>query len=217
MSTPWESPILKISTGKLNTVNDTVIGGSESIGGRSRFGGQLGKHVWFDPTQIDAMFDSDVGTLHGGRFRYVRLRADDTASPAMQVGQVVFWDTTITDWQKKYQVTRDADLSSAANAIMIAGIYLGTLAQGNYGFIQDLGDCPVQFRGTLTVAGTIGAPVFVADSADIATDEGLADIVTTDTTAVVDQRYLGVAVAAPSNGSLTRVLLNFNNALGMVP
>ncbi len=216
MSTPWESPIIRIN-GKLNTVDDNVIGGAESIGGRSRFAGQLGKHVWFDPTMIDAMQDTSIGTLYGGRYRYVRMRGADTDSPALQVGQVLFWDTTITDWQKKYQVTRDADLSSADNAIMIAGVYLGGFATDNYGFIQDLGMVPVMFVASLTAAGAIGSRVYVADSANIATDEGLGDVLTTDATSVVDARKLGRAVTAPAADTASAVLLDFDNALGMVP
>ncbi len=216
MSTPWESPIIRVTTGRLNTVNDDVIGGAQSIGGRSRFAGMLGKHLWLAPEQIDNMYDSSVGTLYGGRFRYVRLRAGDATSPSLSVGQILFWDTTLTNWQTRYQVTRDADLSSPTlNAIFIAGIYLGTLAAGNYGFIQDLGMVPIQFRGTLTVAGVIGSLCYAADSAGA--DEGDADVLAADAVAVANQRFLGAAVTAPSNGSLTPVLLNFQNALGMVP
>lgn len=216
MSTPWESPIIRVTTGRLNTVNDDVIGGSPSIGSRSRFAGMLGKHLWLAPEQIDNMYDSSVGTLYGGRFRYVRLRSTDATSPALSVGQILFWDTTITNWQTRYQVTRDADLSSPTlNAIFIAGIYLGTLAAGNYGFIQDLGMVPIQFRASLTVAGVIGSLCYAADSAGA--DEGDADVLTADATAVANQRFLGAAVTAPSDGSLTPVLLDFQNALGMVP
>ena len=89
MSTPWESPIIRVTTGKLNTVNDNVPGGVESIGGRARFSGQLGKHLWLDPSQIDGMFDATVGTLFGGRFRYVRMRGADADSPALAVGQIL--------------------------------------------------------------------------------------------------------------------------------
>ena len=215
MSTPWESPIIRVTTGKLNTVNDSVIGGSESIGGRSRFAGQLGKHLWLAPEQIDGMFDATVGTLYGGRFRYVRMRGADADSPVTAVGQIVFWDTVVTNWQTRYQVTREADLSSADNAIMIAGVYIGGFDTDNYGFIQDLGMVPVLFRASLTAAGAIGSRVYVADS--VGADEGLGDVLTTDATSAANARYLGAAVTAPVATELDAVLLNFNNALGMVP
>jgi hypothetical protein len=215
MSTPWESPIIRVTTGRLNTVNDTVIGGSASIGSRSRYAGMLGKHLWLAPEQMGSMYDSGVGTLYGGRFRYVRMRAGDADSPALVVGQVLFWDTTITSWQTRYQVTRDADLSSVDNAMLTAGIFLGTLGPGNYGFIQDLGMVPIRFRGTLSTAGAVGSRVYVADSAGA--DEGDADVLTTDATSVVHARYLGVAVTAPAANTTSPVLLDFHNALGMVP
>ncbi len=215
MSTPWESPIIWITTGKLNTVNDNVIGGSESIGGRSRFAGQLGKHVWFAPEQIDNMFDPAIGTLYGGRYRYVRMRAGDADSPVTAVGQTLFWDTTITDWQKKYQVTREADLSSVDNAIMIAGVYLGGFDTDNYGFIQDLGMVPILFRASLTAAAAIGSRVYVSD--DAGADEGLGDVLTTDSLSATNARYLGAAVTLPVATELDAVLLNFTNALGMGP
>ena len=215
MSTPWESPIIRVTTGRLNTVNDTVAGGVESIGSRAKFAGQLGKHLWLAPEQIDGMFDAAIGTLYGGRFRYVRMRAGDADSPVTAVGQILFWDTTLTNWQTLYQVTREADLSSVDNAIMIAGVYLGGFLGGNYGFIQDLGMVPVLFRAVLTAAGAIGSRVYVAD--DAGADEGLGDVLTTDSLSVTNARYLGPAVTAPVATELDAVLLNFNNALGMVP
>lgn len=215
MSTPWESPIIRVTTGRLNTVNDAVAGGVESIGGRGRFTGQLGKHLWVGPDSIENMHDSSIGTLYGGRYRYVRMRAGDADSPVTAVGQILFWDTTLTNWQTRYQVTREADLSSADNAIMIAGVYLGGFDTDNYGFIQDLGMVPVLFRAVLTAAGAIGSRVYVAD--DAGADEGLGDVLTTDSLSVTNARYLGPAVTAPVATELDAVLLNFNNALGMVP
>ncbi len=215
MSTPWESPIIRVTTGRLNTVNDTVAGGVESIGSRAKFAGQLGKHLWVGPDSIDNMHDSSIGTLYGGRYRYVRMRAGDADSPVTAVGQILFWDTTLTNWQTRYQVTREADLSSADNAIMIAGVYIGGFDTDNYGFIQDLGMVPVLFRAVLTAAGAIGSRVYVAD--DAGADEGLGDVLTTDSLSVTNARYLGPAVTAPVATELDAVLLNFNNALGMVP
>ena len=215
MSTPWESPIIRVTTGRLNTVNDNVVGGAESIGSRSRFAGQLGKMLWVGPDSIDNMHDATVGVLYGGRYRYVRMRAGDADSPVTAVGQVLFWDTTLTNWQTRYQVTREADLSSSDNAMMIAGVYLGGFDTDNYGFIQDLGMVPILFRAVLTAAGVIGSRVYVSDATDV--DQGLGDVLTTDSTSVANARYLGVAVTAPVATELDAVLLNFNNALGMVP
>ena len=92
MSTAWESPIIRISSGLLNTVNDAAIANQVGIGSLSKFAGQLGKHVWFGPENIGQLFSATVGTLYAGRFRYVRLRSTDDASPALGVGKIIFWD-----------------------------------------------------------------------------------------------------------------------------
>lgn len=205
----WESAIIRVSTGRLNTVNDTVIAGQAGIGSLSKFAGQLGKYLTVSREQIAGMYDSDVGTLYGGIYQYVRRRAADDDSPAMAAGKIAFWDTTVTSpaWQEAFQVTADVNLSSSANAIMRAGIFLGNIEPGNYGFIQILGLVNIRFRSVLTAAGAIGSPVYAADVGDTGADQGTADVLTTDSTAVANERALGYAVAAPTGGSLTLVAL----------
>ena len=208
MSTPWESPIIRVSTGLLNTVNDTVIGGSASIGSRSRYAGQLGKHLFVSPEQIGTMYSAAVGTLYAGRYRYVRIRDEDDSSPALGVGKLLFWDTTLTNWQNFYQVTRDENLSSADNAVMIAGVYVGGPSNGNYGFICDGGLVNIRFRAVLTTAGAIGSRVYAAGAGDTGADQGTADVLTTDSTSLANARYLGRAIAAPSGGGLSLVAMD---------
>lgn len=209
----WDSPIIRVSTGRLNTVNDGLIGGvSGSASGFSKYAGQLGKTVWFNTDQIGNMFDSSIGTLYMGRYRYVRMRAADDDSPVTAVGQILYWDTVVASWESAYQVTRDSNLSSVDEGVMIAGIYLGGFTGGNYGFIQDLGEASVLMRAVLTVAGAIGSRVYDA-GAGAGVDEGRADVLTADATSLVNQHYLGAAVTAPVAATLARVLLHFNNAL----
>lgn len=211
MSTPWESPIIRVSTGLLNTVNDTVIAGQATLGSRSRFAGQLGKHLFLSNENIAAMYSSTVGTLYGGRYRYVRRREADDDSPALTPGKIAFIDTTVTNWRAAYQVTTDENLSSVDNAVMIAGIFISALTGGNYGFICDLGEVAVRYRAVLTVAGAIGSRVYAAGTGDGGSDQGTADVLTTDSTSVANARYLGNAVAAPAGGALNTILLNFKN------
>jgi len=208
----WESPIIRISN-YLNTTNDTVIGGQASIGNRSKFGGQLGCHFWAGPSQISQLFSATVGTLYPGRFRYVRIRATDDASPAITPGKLVFWNTTLTSWQTKYEVTRDENLSSVDNAVMIAGVYIGGPEPGNYGFIQDLGMVDVRFRTVLTASGAIGSRVYAAAAGDTGNDQGTADVLTTDSTSVAAARYLGNAITQPAAGALDTIFLGFHNIL----
>ena len=215
----WESPIIRVTTGLLNTVNDTYIGGAPagSIGlttGTSQYAGQLGKALWMGPDQIAQMYDSSVGTLYGGRFRYVRMRSADDDSPVLTPGKIVFWDTTVSNWQSAYQVTRDENLSSSDNAVMIAGIYIGGFEPGNYGFIQDMGMVPVRFRSVLTAAGAIGSRCYAAGTGDIGSDQGTADVLTTDSTSLANARYLGNATEAPTASGLKTILLNLHSVLG---
>ena len=44
----WNSSIVRISSGTINKVNDTIIGGVAAPSGVSRFAGQLGQPVWLD-------------------------------------------------------------------------------------------------------------------------------------------------------------------------
>jgi hypothetical protein len=216
MSDAWESGITRITTGFLNTVNDSSIGGTPSIGSRSRYAGQLGKVLWVAQENITSMYSAAVGTLFGGRFRYVRFRAGDTAPV---VGQAAFWDTTVAAWQTAYQVTRTENRSSVDNAVLPAGIFISIPTAGNYCFIQDVGQVNVKFRGTLTAAGAIGSRVFLA-GAGAGADEGFADVLTAATAATFGDiglqtaRYLGVAVVAPTSGGVKAVMLRFNNILG---
>ncbi len=211
----WESDVIRVSTGKLNTVNDVAIGGAaQGTGTGSAYAGQLGKAVYYDPSQISTMYSSTIGTLYGGRFRYVLMRDADTDSPAVQVGQILFWDTTVANWQTAYQVTRDESLSSVDNAVMIAGIYLGGFTGGHYGFIQDAGFVPVKFRAVLTTAGAIGSRCYAAGTGNTGSDQGTADVLTTDSTSLVNARYLGRATVAPVGSGLKTVLLGFNSVLG---
>lgn len=216
MSHAWESQIIRITSGRLNTVNDSVIGGVSGISGASKFSGQLGKTVSISADQMSAMYSSTIGNLYYGRFRYVRFRAGDDDSPAITVGKIMFWDTTVaTDWWNYFQVTRDENLSTVDNAVAIAGICIGVPTQGNYTFIQDEGLCPVRMRAVLTVTGATGSRVYAAAAGDTGNDQGTADTLTTDSTALANARKLGWAPVAPVGGALANVALSFTNILGV--
>jgi len=214
----YSSDIIRIN-GPINQVNDSVVAGTpvgSGTAGLSSTQGQLGKQIWLDPSQI--IFNTSVGTLYGGGYRYVRYRSADTPAPV--VGQIAFWDTTVTSWQTAFQITREEDLSSVDNAILIAGIFISIPTAGNYCFIQDAGLVPVKFRTTLTSAGAIGSRVYAAGAGDGA-DEGLADVLNTADPAefgdvsLMQARYLGIAAAvAPTALTLSPVTLGFHNLIG---
>lgn len=213
----FNSNIARISAGSLNKVNDAAIGQiTASQGPRaSRFASQLGQGLWFDDSTVP--FDSTMGTLYGGHYRYVRLAAAATA-PAY-VGQILFWDTIGNAADNLYQVTT-SEAGSTDTAVLIAGICLNTgWSVGNYSWIQDLGPCYVKFRGTLTATGAPGSRVFAA-AAGAGADLGLADVVDAGgaaTVANVSQmlgRFLGIAQETPTSGGLKRVYLNLHNMRG---
>lgn len=212
----YSSDIIRM-TRPINQVNDSVIGGvplgsDATVSGVS---GQLGKQIWLDPSQI--LFTSSVGTLYGGGYRYVRYRSADTPAPV--VGQIAFWDSTVTSWQTAFQITREEDLSSVDNAVLIAGIFISIPTAGNYCFIQDAGLVPVRMRAVLSSAGANGSRVFAAGVGDGA-DEGYADVLNSADPAqfgdvsLMQARYLGIAPTAPVGGALSNVTLGFKNVLG---
>lgn len=207
----WDSPIVRISTGYLNTVSDTVIGNQSGITGVSKFAGQLGKHVFFSADQIASVTNTTIGTLYGGRYRYVRRRAADDSSPALAPGKLAFWDTTATSWQSAFQVTTDENLSTSDNATMVAGVFIGTIDAGEYGFIQDMGEVFVRFRSVLTASGVTGSRVYATGAGDTGTDQGTCDVLTTDSTSLTFSRYIGQAVVAPTAGGLKQVILDLRN------
>ena len=207
MATPWESPIIRISSGALNNVNDTVIAGVPSIGSRSKYAGQLGKRLFVSADQIAQLTLAATGTLYGGRYRYVKRRLTDDDSPALAPGKIAFWDTTVTSWETAYQVTTDENLSSSSNAMVRAGIFLNNIEPGNYGFIQDLGEVYVRFCTVLTTTAAIGQPVYAAAKGDTGADQGTVDNLVTDSTAIANARFMGWAVEAPSAFGLKRIML----------
>jgi len=209
----WNSSIIRMSTGLINTVNDAVIGGSAGISGASKFAGQLGAPIWIDDAAL--MYSSTIGTVYGGRFRYVRLAA---AASAVARGQIVFWDISVAD--NLFQVTT-VESGSVPGAQLRAGVVLNpNWTAGNYSFIQDVGPTYVKFRATLTaVPAGVGVSVYAA-AAGAGADNGLADVVnsadpaTFSDVGLLQNRYLGSAIELPTNGGTKLVNLNLMNVRG---
>src|SRR5436190_23890737 len=113
-----QSQIQWLTTGALNKVTDPVIGMAATPGGTglSKFLGQLGKEFTLDSSMI--VYDSTVGTVYGGTFRYVKFKAG-AAAPV--IGQAAFWDDAAAE--SAYQVTTAQD-TTTYNATSFAGIFL---------------------------------------------------------------------------------------------
>ena len=187
----WESPIIRVSTGLLNTVNDTVIANQEGISGASKFGGQLGKMLAVSQEQIGQMYSSTVGTLYAGVFQYVQFNVGDTVPV---IGQSAFWLTGSNP--NSFIVSTDSN-GGATSTPMPAGVFINIPTAGNYCFIQIAGLVVVKYKSGLTVAAATGAPVIAAST-------GLAD--TNAGTNVPN--FLGTAWTLPVSNSTAIVQLS---------
>lgn len=197
-----ESNILRLGAGNINAVNDLYIGTTGVPNGgplRSHFAGQLGKVVSLDDDNI--VYDSSVGTVYGGQFQYVRLSASATTPLAR--GQIVFWDPTVAP--NLFQVTTPETVSTP-DSTLFAGIVLNpSWTAGYYSLIQLSGLVYVKFKASLTTAGAVGCPVYAATAGG--SDNGLANVITTDATAAINATFLGRAYDIPTGGSTVRVWL----------
>lgn len=156
----WESPIVRVPRGKLNLVNDTVPGGTASIGSRAKFGGQLGKAIWLDTEQALQLSDLTTGTLYGGGYRYVQLHA---SAGTIKRGQLLFWDNTAA--VNLYRVHSSATTTTDITFASLAGFALNVPTAGNYCWIQFAGIATALYVDNITAATTssdTGNPIFVS-------------------------------------------------------
>jgi hypothetical protein len=206
------SLVPRISTGRINTVNDAVDGDAVAIPflGGSRFPGQLGKIFSFDDYNV--IYDPTVGggTVYGGDFQYVTLAA---GAGAIFPGAILFWDTPNIA-SNIYQVTTVETPAGTDAAVQIAGICLNAVwTPGNNAFIQLFGLTYVKFRAALTNAGAIGGPAYAAGAGGADIDK--ADVVEAGGVATGDlRRFLGTQFDAATNGGLKRVFLQFTRLRG---
>jgi hypothetical protein len=147
-----------ISAKYLDTVNDPVCGDSVSSGtGASPRAGQLGNILRL--SMSDAKKRGSAITLYAGDYQYVRFKASTTAAGIQ--GRLVFWDayssTYASNGMVLYQVTPDA---TTANSSGLAGIALGTMTAGYYGWIQISGLANVLCAATI-VDNTQGDIAFI--------------------------------------------------------
>lgn len=146
----FESAIIRVTSGLLNTVNDEVIAGQAGTSGQSKFAGQLGKMLAVSQEQIGLMFDPGVGTLYAGVYQYVQL-SPTLGTPQPEIGQALFWDRSAA--VGSYIVNDVPGLTAPGQA---AGVYIGGAEAGNYGFIQVAGLCNVRFVHTLSAGASTG-------------------------------------------------------------
>lgn len=196
----WESPIIRVSTGLLNTVNDSVVGGQASgmVGSSNpKFGGQLGKMLAVSSDQIAQMYSSAIGTLYAGVYQYVKFASD---IGAIVVGQLLYWDET--EDPNEFVVTDDVD-STSLNYQSFAGFALNVVTAGNYGFIQIAGIATGLYVASITGTKATGRPVM----GSVATS-GRIDVIDAAITGATQNNFLGWAVSLPTDNSLGTVQLS---------
>lgn len=192
----WESPIIIVSTGLLNTVNDSVIGNQAGITGASKFGGQLGKILWVSSEQISQMYSSTIGTLYAGAYQYVQLSAGQTIA----VGDLLYWDQGASDTE--FKVTLAVD-TTTKNYASVAGFAINVITAGNYGFIQIAGKATGKYVSSISGTAQVGAQVM----ASVAT-AGRLDVIDAAVTGLTQPNFIGWAESLPANSSLGTVQLN---------
>ncbi len=186
----------KLVTGFLNKENVAVPGSPTASPSGSivqPYQGMVGTKVYLTAAEALALSDTTVGTLYEGMYQFVQVDAGAVAS--VVVGSVLVWSNPDT-----YVVTPDV---AAGTAGLIAGVALGAITKGNYGVIQVAGKASVLFKNPLTKVA-ISGDLVVVDSAS-ATGDVLADATTL--TSPTAKLILGVALEAPANGAVKKVLL----------
>ena len=193
MSGKREKGISYGTTARLNDVNDSVCGGSSSQGtGATLYGGILGIEIEFTDSQV--YYDSAVGTLYGGIYKYVQTYSGSSASPAR--GQIAFWYNA-----DAFVVT--ADFINGAQC----GVFLNSITKGNFGWVQIGGKASVLFRASITKATpAIGDTVVVQNTANVADTLADATGVTSGGAAGI-QLLLGNAIVAAVGGAISPVQL----------
>lgn len=192
----WDSPIIRVSTGLLNTVNDEVIANQAGLAGVSKFGGQLGKILWVSNEQISQMYSSTVGTLYAGAYQYVKVASGQTIA----VGDLLYWDQA--EDANEFVVTKAAN-TTTFNYQSFAGFALNAITAGYYGFIQIAGIATGRYVASITGTKAIGRPVM----GSVAT-AGRVDVIDAAVTGATQNNFLGWAVALPADGALGTIQLS---------
>jgi hypothetical protein len=194
MSGKRERGISYGTTVKLNDVNDSVCGGATSQGtGATLYGGILGIEIEF--TDDEVYYDSAIGTLYGGVYKYVQTLSTGGAGVR---GQIAFWSN-----QDTFLVTATNGGAAVGDGNQ-AGIFLNAVTAGNYCWIQVGGIASVLFNGTQAQA-TPSIKDYVVVKSGQPTANAIAD--GTAITASLLKCELGIAKTAPVASAISLVEL----------
>jgi hypothetical protein len=190
MSGKREKGISYGTTVKLNTVNDTVCGGASSQGtGATLYGGILGIEIEFTDDQV--YYDSTIGTLYGGVYKYVKTLSTGGAGVK---GHWAFWSNPDT-----VLVTATAQDGNHA------GVFLNAVTAGNYCWIQTGGIANLLFQATALSKATPAVKDVVVVTSGASTSD--VELDTTPYTNLIYKRIAGIAKAVPVPGAISTVEL----------
>jgi len=159
--------------------------------------GQLGVNLVLSTDDARKLSSPSVGTLFGGTYKLIRLAAG--AATASARGMLAFWDTSVGD--NLYQVTNNE--TSNGGVVLIAGVFLNTITQGNYGWIQVAGKASCKCRATVTAATRYIIWAGAGAGADNALVDGLATGATFATAQL--NNFIGIGEAVAANGATIAV------------
>jgi hypothetical protein len=197
---------------------DSALGGEltgvpSAIGASQGSGVRPGDRIILGHADALALSDtSNVGTLYGGLYQYVKMYLSSTAASVR--GKLAFRYTTLNTnaEDQLHQVTADESMGQGVNCR--AGVFINVLTKGNYGWIQIAGKVTLFFKASLTGTAADGVGVYAAavGSGEPGKVDVLAGADMGNNTAlyygIVDnmiKRFVGVALGAPSNNNLTLV------------
>jgi hypothetical protein len=186
---------VRVSTGKINTVDDSAIGGAAGSmpGVTGRCPGQLGQVIELSEEEAQKIDTA----LHGGSYKYVQFKAASAQSNAK--GQLLFYATAADE--EVHIATPDPTTAALSR---IAGVALNAVTKGNYGFIQVDGLATIRTKSSVT--DTTDGVHAVAVSDTVGKVDGIAD--GTAVTALTARSRIGTFAEAPANDSLKLVHLS---------
>lgn len=197
----------------LNQVADSTAEAQTDIYGLGfRYGGGLngGDYFRLNDAEALALSNTSVGTLYGGIYRRVLLKAGITGggNTGFKRGQVVFWDL-VTAGANPYQVTN----VEATDPQLIAGFVINANdastapLSGLWVWIQTAGLATCLYTSGVTSALQFNSVYWAkaGAGANNATVDALAGA--TAVTTLLEASFVGVAVEQPVNSGLKKVQL----------
>jgi hypothetical protein len=189
--------IANLPDGYLNGSSHATRGGVvNSLTGSALIAGQLSTEIDVDHEMAAKLSKTSIGTLYGGRYKYVQTKAGSTAAPAR--GLIAFY-ATAADLKARI-VTPDVPTNTGC----VAGVYISAPTKGEFCWIQTSGLASVKFTDSITRATPAAQDmVFVKSADNVADQEEGATTVTVNLLA----RCLGIAAEAPVAGEIKLVEL----------